>query len=393
MTSKVALIFGASGVTGWAFVNEILNDYPKKGVWSGVHALTNRPLSAEKAFWPTDDRLTITSRIDLLEGTQENLESKLGGIPGIAKVTHVFYLAYKANTDNPQEVRENVDMFKRAIIASDNLCPNMEFVVNQTGAKTYGCHLLRNRPNYLVPPFHEDGVKLGEPESATLFYYPMLDWLTEYSKNKAWSWAETRPDIIIGFVPNQNWYSLGMALGFFFSLYREINGEGAECPFPGTGDSWLAKSQDSSSDMIARQTLHIALSPDTPKGHAYNVADELAPHCWRDKWPVLCSLFGLKGVKLPEDNPIEVRRYIKENYKRWKEMEKKYGLQSGHADNERVFPGFEYFLITQFDTDRWYDMSRLYKEAGFTEERSAKQAWGPVFDRMRAAKLIPAEFE
>lgn len=92
MTSKVALIFGASGVTGWAFVNEILNDYPKKGVWSGVHALTNRPLSAEKAFWPTDDRLTITSGIDLLEGTQENLESKLGGILGIAKVTHVFYL-------------------------------------------------------------------------------------------------------------------------------------------------------------------------------------------------------------------------------------------------------------------------------------------------------------
>ncbi|VUC28756.1 unnamed protein product [Clonostachys rosea] len=393
MPSKVALIFGASGVTGWAFVNEILNDYPQNGIWTGVHALTNRPLSAEKAFWPKDDRLVITSGIDLLEGTQENLNSKLGSIPGIEKVTHVFYLAYKANTDNPQEVRENVDMFKRAIIASDKLCPKLEFVVNQTGAKTYGCHLLRNRPDYLVPPFHEDGVKLGEPESATLFYYPMLDWLTEFAKNKSWSWAETRPDIIIGFVPNQNWYSLGMALGFFFSLYREINGEGAECPFPGTADSWLAKSQDSSSDMIARQTLHIALSPDTPKGHAYNVADEQAPRCWRDKWPVLCSLFGLKGVKLPEDNPIEVRQYIKENYGRWEGMEKKYGLQSGHADNERVFPGFEYFLITQFDTDRWYDMSRLYKEAGFTEERSAKQAWGPVFDRMRVAKLIPAEFK
>jgi hypothetical protein len=92
MPPKVALIFGASGVTGWAFVNEILNDYPEKGIWSGVHALTNRPLSAEKAFWPKDDRLVITSGIDLLEGTQENLESKLGSTPGIEKVTHVFYL-------------------------------------------------------------------------------------------------------------------------------------------------------------------------------------------------------------------------------------------------------------------------------------------------------------
>lgn len=300
--------------------------------------------------------------------------------------------AYKANTDNPAEVRENTDLFKRAITAADTICPALEFVVNQTGAKTYGCHLLRNRPDYLVPPFHEDGPKLGHPGAETLFYYPQLDWLTEFAKDKKWSWAETRPDIIIGFVPNQNFYSLGMALGFFFSLYRELNGPGAECPFPGTDDSWKAKSQDSSADMIARQTIHVALSPKTKKGEAFNVADEQAPHCWRDKWPVLCAQFGLKGVK-KEGNPIEVRKYIKEHKDVWERMEDKYELQKGHADNERVFPGFEYFLLTLFDTDRWYDMNRLYGEAGFKEERSAGEAWGPVFERMRKAKLIPAEFK
>lgn len=30
---KRAIVFGASGVTGWSFVNEILNDYPEKGIW------------------------------------------------------------------------------------------------------------------------------------------------------------------------------------------------------------------------------------------------------------------------------------------------------------------------------------------------------------------------
>lgn len=30
---KRAIVFGASGVTGWSFVNEILHDYPEKGVW------------------------------------------------------------------------------------------------------------------------------------------------------------------------------------------------------------------------------------------------------------------------------------------------------------------------------------------------------------------------
>lgn len=89
---KVALIFGASGVSGWSFVNEMLNDYPKKGIWTGVHALTNRPLDLERTLWPKDDRLAVTSGIDLLEGSQEDLEGKLGKISGIEKVTHVIYL-------------------------------------------------------------------------------------------------------------------------------------------------------------------------------------------------------------------------------------------------------------------------------------------------------------
>lgn len=91
--SKSALIFGASGVTGWAFVNEILNDYPKKGVWGKVHALTNRPLKLEDSNWPKDDRLDIVSGIDLLQGSQEDLEKAIKSkIKGIEKVTHVYYL-------------------------------------------------------------------------------------------------------------------------------------------------------------------------------------------------------------------------------------------------------------------------------------------------------------
>jgi hypothetical protein len=90
--SKTALIFGASGVTGWAFVNEILNDYPKKRVWKKVHALTNRPLKQSDSLWPNDSRLDIVSGIDLLKGSQEELEGVLSKIERIKDVTHVFYL-------------------------------------------------------------------------------------------------------------------------------------------------------------------------------------------------------------------------------------------------------------------------------------------------------------
>jgi hypothetical protein len=90
---KFALIFGASGVSGWALVNEILNDYPKKGIWGGVYALTNRPLSLEQSQWPKDDRLHIMSGIDLLKGSQEDLEKTMKEkLPMISKVTHYIFL-------------------------------------------------------------------------------------------------------------------------------------------------------------------------------------------------------------------------------------------------------------------------------------------------------------
>lgn len=304
-----------------------------------------------------------------------------------------IYVAYKFSADTSVELKENVEMLKRVVTAVDRLCPKLEFVVNQTGSKTYGCHLLRNRPAYLIPPFVEDRDKLKQPEGDDLFYFPQLAWLTEFARDRSWLWCETRPDMIVGFVPNFNFYSLASALGFYLSLFREINGDGAECAFPGNSGTWVAKSQDSSADMIARQTIHVALASGTKKGQAFNVADHRDPKCWQEKWPIICRFFGLNGVKIEQEDPVDIRQYIKQNYGIWEGMERKYGLQSGHADNPKVLAGHESFLLSQFDTDRQFDMSRMYDEAGFKEERSVEEGWGPVFERMRKAKLIPAEFK
>lgn len=151
--SKSALVFGASGVTGWAFINEILHDYPKPGIWKRVHALTNRPLSQEQSQWPKDPRLNIVSGIDLLKGSQEELEATIKQkIPDVAEVTHVYYLAYKAGTDVQKELEEAVAMWKRSTMAMDHLAPNLEFVVLQTGAKMCKYHpaLVLHCPNILL---------------------------------------------------------------------------------------------------------------------------------------------------------------------------------------------------------------------------------------------------
>lgn len=220
-----------------------------------------------------------------------------------------------------------------------------------------------------------------------LFYHPQLDFISAFSTTKTWSWCDTRPDIIIGFVPNQNFYSLGTSIGIYLSLWREVHGEESEVPFPGTQKSWKCLSHDSSSDMIARQTLHLSLSLSTEKGGGYNVADAREPSTWSVKWPTICSIFGLIGVP-PSAQAKEIRRFIKDNFETWRSLEKKHGLEEGHAHNGRVFSQFEYFLMTQFDFDRQYDMTKMYT-TGFEEERDTKTAWGGVFERMRKAKIIP----
>ncbi|ORY60048.1 uncharacterized protein BCR38DRAFT_398122 [Pseudomassariella vexata] len=47
-----ALVFGASGILGWAVFDQILNNHFKKGIFSKATALSNRPLSKKNVVWP-----------------------------------------------------------------------------------------------------------------------------------------------------------------------------------------------------------------------------------------------------------------------------------------------------------------------------------------------------
>lgn len=89
-----ALVFGASGILGWAVVNEILNSYPAKGTYSKITALTNRPLP--QTLWPTPGpdvpELSLISGIDLTQGTAEEWKATFTEkIPDIDTIDHIYY--------------------------------------------------------------------------------------------------------------------------------------------------------------------------------------------------------------------------------------------------------------------------------------------------------------
>jgi hypothetical protein len=84
---------GASGITGWAITNALIEGYPDESTFSKVTALTNRPLIAEAAQWLPSEKLQVVSGLDLLtEKGQEGLEAEMKQkVKGIENVTHVYF--------------------------------------------------------------------------------------------------------------------------------------------------------------------------------------------------------------------------------------------------------------------------------------------------------------
>ncbi|KAI9766950.1 MAG: hypothetical protein M1835_007119 [Candelina submexicana] len=390
---KHAIVFGASGISGWAFVNELLHDYPEPGVWSRVTALTNRPLTREEAMWPADDRLQIVSGINVLEHKQADINAALQReVKEVNTVTHIYYFAYKANMDPKQEVQDAVTMLSHSITAIDTISPALEFVVLQLGTKMYGV-ILPEKPSYMTLPFEESLPRIPEPHASNLFYHHQIDWLAAYSQSKSWTWCETRPDVIVGFHPVPNYYSLPTALAIYLSLYAEVYGQGAECPFPGTPKSYIAKSNDSSADIIARGTIYLSLRAETcGSGQGFNIADSSTPQNWSSKWPQICAYFSLRGTppsSNPTSKPLPIRDFIASHADRWRQLEKEKGLRTGFAFQDdsggRNMGGIS---MSVFESDRDLSLEKI-RGVGFEEERGVMESWGKTFDRMREGRIIP----
>ena len=91
-----ALVFGASGLAGWAVVDQLLSNYPAQHTFSQVTALVNRPFSVADSYWPSPSpsrpKLQLVPHVDLLKGSVDDFTAFLKREVGdIGNVTHAFY--------------------------------------------------------------------------------------------------------------------------------------------------------------------------------------------------------------------------------------------------------------------------------------------------------------
>lgn len=189
-------------------------------VQRSITALTNRPIT-EAMLWPSNDKLQVVSGIDLL-GDNVITEMK-SRVPNIEGVTHVFFFAYIYKENPDEEIAINVELLKKAITAVESLSSKLKFVVLPTGTKAYGVHILGDFPFADKLPLSEDLPRIPEPYASQNFYYNQTDWLQAQSKGKKWTWCELRPDVVVGFVPNNNVYCLAQTLATYLACYSEID--------------------------------------------------------------------------------------------------------------------------------------------------------------------------
>ncbi|GFP58591.1 hypothetical protein ACSS6W_005860 [Trichoderma asperelloides] len=396
IANRTVLVFGASGITGWAILREALK-YPTPSTFSNVIGLTNRPLDRSKAFLPEDSRLAIVHGVDLTAAV-DDVVAKLAGIDGIKDVTDVYFAAYvqpagTSDFEGFDKLKEiNVRILETAVKAVERVSSNLRFWTLQTGGKSYGfVHV--HQLGFPKVPAKESDPRIPQPYEEQVFYYAQHDLLQKLSAGKNWRFAEIRPDLVIGFVPGGgNAMNYVQALGIFLSFYADRERQSSKpkktIPYPGPLAAYNGHYTEIGQTTLARAHLFVSNLDGIANGEIYNVGDSpvTAGSSWAEKWASICEMFGLEGVA-PEETPtLSVASYMTQHRDEWANFETKYGLTSGIIG--RSSWEFMDVLTSLAVFDRHYDLTKI-TTAGFEERSDVLQNYVEAFDLMRAAKIIP----
>lgn len=377
-----ALILGASGISGWALLNQI-RTYPTTSTFKRITAVTRRPFTLEQAQIPQDDRITIASGIDLTKSASEVASALKEKVPDIDSVSHVFFAAYIQEKDFETLKQTNTRLLEVAVSATERVAAGLRSVVLQTGGKGYGLEFPKQVS--IMPPLKETNPRIPEPYASKIFYYTQYDLLKKMSEGKAWTFSEVRPDGIVGFVPGSNAMNMAQGIAIYLSIYKVVKGEGATVPFPGHEHGYHSKHSDTFQDILAKMEIFAAVNTDKcGDGGVFNVADGQTVS-WSQVWPRLCEHFGLVGGG-PVAGSTAIESFVKEHKAVWINMAEKYGLKKNLVEEQGW--GHTHFMMVDFDFDRQYDLSKA-RSVGFDEAIDTAEGYFISWERMRAAKILP----
>lgn len=352
MTTKTALIAGATGATSKRLIEVLLADG-----WQVIGLSRHPPAES------MNPRLSYV-RADLLDP-----QSCTRAVSGAKNVTHLFYTARAAfGEGGVEDVERNVAMLRNVLDAVDAAAPNLEHVHLVEGQKWYDVRLRPPRT-----PTREDDPRHMPPN----FYYDQEDLLRERQVTRGWNWSASRPHFVYDFAPERP-RNIVSTIGAWAALCAEI---GLPLDFPGIAGCYTAMIEITDATQLARAILWMATG-DKARNQAYNVTDT-CQFRWKWLWPRIAAHFGLP---VGEVRPLKLAEWMKDKGPLWERVVRRHDLVRNPLEDVGSWPFADF--IWSLDHDNVADTTKI-RLHGFQGVIDTGEQILTYLRQYREARLLP----
>ncbi|MEG8039155.1 SDR family oxidoreductase [Sphingomonas sp. LR60] len=352
--AKTALVVGASGIVGAATAALLV----ERG-WT-VHGLARRPVAQ-------DGVLPVVADLQDAEATVAALRD--------VNPDAVFITTWARQDSEAENIRVNGTIVRNLLDA----LPRSEgprHVALVTGLKHYlGPFEAYGKGTLPQTPFREEQGRLDVEN----FYYAQEDELFAAAARDGFTWSVHRPHTVIGLAVG-NAMNMGTTLAVYATFCRET---GRAFTFPGSAAQWSGLTDMTDAGQLA---AHLLWATETPAAHdqAFNVVNGDVFR-WQWMWGRIAEWFGVEpagfdGVVRP------LEQQMADDAPLWREIAAREGL--AEPDLDRLASPWHTDADLGRPIEVVTDMGKS-RRLGFTGYQPTDDAFFALFERLRAARLIP----
>lgn len=349
----VALVVGATGVTGTPMTEELL-----AAGWR-VYAVSRR-LPMLRAGVPTERLAHVV--VDITDR-----QAAAAALGRLTDVTHLYY----CGNDPLPEVR--VQLMRNVIDAVEAGAPRLANVHLMQGTKYYGCHL-----GPFKVPAEESDPRIPNCD----FYYSEENYVRSRQHGRPWTWTAVRPHSVCGHARG-NPMNLAVVLGIYGSLQRALGGR---FDFPASAACFDARFNVVDSELLARSAIWCSTTPGCGN-EVFNVNNGDVFR-WRELWPRLAGFFELEpggpaGLRLPE--------FLAAHAADWQRLAGQHDLAPFPYERAARWAQGDYQapnsrFSCEYDVVSSLDKARSH---GFSERMDSAEMFLRLFERLRRERVIP----
>ncbi len=349
---KVAMVVGASGVTGTPLAEQLL-----LAGWK-VYGISRRTPQLRGGPHAQFHHVAV----DLTDAAAARV-----ALAGCSDLTHVFHCA------NDAQPETRLAMISNTLDAVEAVAPGFANINLLQGTKYYGSYL---------GPFKTPAKETDPRVAGGDFYYSEEDLVSGRQQGRRWTWTAVRPQAVCGYAAG-NPVNLATVLAIYGSIVREL---GLPFGFPGSEACFKSLIQVVDAELLARGAICVSTTAGCGN-QAFNVVNG-DMFRWQYMWPALARYFGLE-VAGPQ--PYSLKQFLSDQQPLWATMTRKYSLKPFPFERtpdwaQGSFAPPNSRLACEYD---FISDTLKVRQSGFAECIDSAQMFLGMFDRFRADRLIP----